>query len=139
VVNTTGACTITAILDGASASTNIDITNAIAVIASNSNGLSLSKTEANAPANTITLKNNCSEPVQFLFAPGDAPAQSYVVAANESLPINTAAQWKAQAYVTISGVVTDGATNAVGFNDANATVSIVVDANNNYSLEVTAD
>jgi len=137
VVTTTGACTITAILGDDSASTAIDITNSIAVIASGSNGLS--KSEANEPANTITLRNNCTEPVQFLFAPGDAPAQTHVVPANESLPINTADQWTAQAYITMKDVVTNGATNAVGFNDANATVSIVVDEKNNYSLEVTAD
>ena len=106
--------------------------------------LQLTKEPATA-ADTITLSNKCSFPVQFLFTPDDAVTQTFMVTVGEELPISTAVQWKASGNVSMQNTVgwlkklnPQGPPDdlpAVSFNNANA-VLIVVQGKDNYEIVV---
>jgi hypothetical protein len=106
--------------------------------------LQLTKEPATA-ADTITLSNKCSFPVQFLFTPGDSATQTFMVAAGEELPISIAAQWKASGKVsslntggwfgTLQSSPPSYDLAAVGFNNANAVLT-VVEGDDNYEIVV---
>jgi hypothetical protein len=145
---TSSAIQVTANVNGkAEASASFGVTeSAFTMIASaNADGSLQLTNEPATAAGTITLSNKCSFPVQFLFTPNDAATQIVTVAAGEELPISTAAQWTASGKVstlntggwfdTLNDPQPSYDLATVGFNDANAVLT-VVEGKDNYEIVV---
>ena len=145
---TSSAIQVTANVNGkAETSASFGVTeSAFTMIASaNADGSLQLTNEPATAAGTITFSNKCSFPVQFLFTPNDAATQTVTVAAGEELPISTAAQWTASGKVstlntggwfdTLNDPQPSYDLATVGFNDANAVLT-VVEGEDNYEIVV---
>ena len=113
----------------------------IEVSANANDSLQLTKVAATAP-DTIAFSNKCSFPVQFLFKPDDAPAQTYMVPAGETFSLSTALQWQVTGTLRDTNLTklannhVDYPLAPISFNDPNATVTVVDTGNSTYVLQL---